>query len=101
MSTVELTDDPWSSFIDHLRDRTSTTSRSQAEGFSTELWNSTAASGLFGIFAAEGIGSSGMRAAIDRIRELGRTSPDRGLTFSAVTQMASTCLLYTSDAADE
>ena len=31
-----------------------------------------------------------MRAAIDRIRELGRTSPDRGLTFSAVTQMAST-----------
>lgn len=90
MSTVELTDDPWSSFIDHLRDRTSTTSRSRAEGFSTELWNSTAASGLFGIFAAEGIGSSGMRAAIDRIRELGRTSPDRGLTFSAVTQMAST-----------
>ncbi|MDT0120962.1 MULTISPECIES: acyl-CoA dehydrogenase family protein [Kocuria] len=99
MSTTTLTDDPWSGFLDHLRDRTSATSRSRAEGFSTELWDATAASGLFSTLAAEGIGSSGMRAAIGRIRELGRTSPDRGLTFSAVTQLASTiyCLRAFSD----
>ncbi|RAF04446.1 acyl-CoA dehydrogenase, partial [Burkholderia multivorans] len=40
-----------------------------------------------------------MSTAINRVRELGRTSPDRGLTFSAVTQLASTiyCLRAFAD----
>ncbi|RAA69583.1 acyl-CoA dehydrogenase, partial [Burkholderia multivorans] len=63
------------------------------------MWNAAAASGLFSLLAAEGIGSTGLSTAINRVRELGRTSPDRGLTFSAVTQLASTiyCLRAFAD----
>ncbi|MEH0059762.1 acyl-CoA dehydrogenase family protein [Auritidibacter ignavus] len=89
MSTI-LTDDPWSGFLDHLRKYAPTAPPSQKAGFPTELWNAAATSGLFRTLATEGIGSTGMSAAINRVRELGRTSPDRGLTFSAVTQLAST-----------
>ncbi|PZP28636.1 MAG: acyl-CoA dehydrogenase [Kocuria rhizophila] len=89
MSTT-LTDDPWSGFLGCLRDRASTKSAAQPEGFSTDMWKAAAASGLFGVFTGQGIGSTGMQMAIHRVRELGRTSPDRGLTFSAVTQLAST-----------
>lgn len=98
MSTI-LTDDPWSSFLDHLREYTPTTPSSRQDGFPTGLWNAAAASGLFSLLAAEGIGSTGMSTAINRVRELGRTSPDRGLTFSAVTQLASTiyCLRAFAD----
>lgn len=90
MSTTTLTDDPWLGFLDHLRGRASAAPPSRAEGFSAELWDAMAASGLFSTLAVEGIGSGGMRAGIDRMRALGRTSPDRGLTFSAATQLAST-----------
>lgn len=98
MSTI-LTDDPWSGFLDHLRDRDPALANTRADGFSTDLWDAAATSGLFKILGNQGIGSTGIHAAIRQVRELGRTSPDRGLTFSAVTQLASTiyCLRAFAD----
>lgn len=98
MSTI-LTDDPWSGFLDHLRDRSPALANARPDGFPTDLWEAAATSGLFKILGDQGIGSTGISTAIHRIRALGRTSPDRGLTFSAVTQLASTiyCLRAFAD----
>lgn len=83
------TNDPWLRFLDQLRAHPTELASQQAE-FPSGLWKAIAESGLFDTFAVHGIGSAGMRTAIDRVRELGRISFDRGITFSAVTQLAST-----------
>lgn len=88
MTTV-LTESRWSGFIEHLK-QAGPTQHSSAAGLCTDLWAELAASGMFATFADAGTGGAGMTAAIQRIRDLGRNSPDRGLTFSAVTQLAST-----------
>lgn len=62
----------------------------QKNRWSTEAWEEVSAKGLFSIFADTGIGAEGMLAGIHKVRELGRANGDRGLTFSAVTQLAST-----------
>lgn len=96
---MTVSDDSWTGFLRHLGDQAPADLSPPSNGFRTELWDAAAASGLFSTFAAHGIGGAGMRAALDRVRELGRASPDRGLTFSAVTQLASTvyCLRAFAD----
>ncbi|WP_085369493.1 acyl-CoA dehydrogenase family protein [Leifsonia sp. NCR5] len=81
----------WPQYIETLRSaETHSTSLELEEGFSGDRWGALAASGLFSTLREHGTGADGMRAAISRIRDLGRSHPDRGLTFSAVTQLAST-----------
>ena len=81
---------PWTDFLQRLGERASEVANSGEEGLSDDLWRAAATSGLFRTFATYGIDGVGMQAAIDKCRELGRASADRGLTFSAVTQLAST-----------
>lgn len=94
--TATMTKNQWPSFIDHLPGTIADGSR---EEFNAELWEQLSASRVFETLADHGAGGVGLKTAIDRVRELGRTSPDRGLTFSAVTQLASTiyCLRAFAD----
>ncbi len=57
--------------------------------FSRDDWNELAGTGLFSVLSNTGQGDD-LIDAVSRLRELGRASSDRGLTFSAVTQLAST-----------
>lgn len=81
------TTDRWSAFIDDLEQARP---ESLSESFDAELWGALSASGLFESLSSNENQDGGLSTAIDRIRQLGRCSPDRGLTFSAVTQLAST-----------
>lgn len=81
------TTDRWSAFIEDLEQARP---ESFSEDFDAELWKALSASGLFESLSSRVNEDGGLGAAIDRIRQLGRSSPDRGLTFSAVTQLAST-----------
>lgn len=89
MTTI-LTRERWSGFTDQLREVDSARGTAAADGFSRERWTALASSGLLGTFAEAGIGSGGMNTAVARLRALGRINSDRGLTFSAATQLAST-----------
>lgn len=95
-----MTDNRWSGFIESLRDPDTGRSVPHHDGFSVDLWNQLSASAVFTALADAGAdGGAGLKTAIHCMRELGRTSPDRGLTFSAVTQLASTiyCLRTFAD----
>lgn len=95
-----MTDNRWSGFIESLRDPDTGGSVPHHDGFSVDLWNQLSASAVFTALADAGAdGGAGLKTAIHCMRELGRTSPDRGLTFSAVTQLASTiyCLRIFAD----
>lgn len=81
----------WEAFLDQ---RAAEPESSQGpQGFDRDYWDQLAATGFFSCFAdsakshAEALGE-----AVRHLRALGRVSPDRGLTFSAVTQLASTIL---------
>ncbi|MFY1673574.1 acyl-CoA dehydrogenase family protein [Plantactinospora sp. WMMB334] len=63
-------------------------------GFCRDLWREVAETGLFAVLPGSAPGEC-MAEAVTRFRELGRVSPDRGLTFSAVTQLASTVFCLT------
>lgn len=94
--TAKMTKNQWSIFIDHLQ---RTTGDDHREDFNAEMWDQLSASRVFETLAYYGAAGVGLKTAIDRVRDLGRTSPDRGLTFSAVTQLASTiyCLRTFAD----
>lgn len=96
MTSVE-TQPRWSDFIDDLRH--SDQSQPPREGFPIDRWQELAASGVFSSLAHTETEHGDLSTAIDRMRELGRANPDRGLTFSAVTQLASTiyCLRAYAD----
>ncbi|WP_115789007.1 acyl-CoA dehydrogenase family protein [Arthrobacter silvisoli] len=96
-----ITEDRWSGFIKELSKPAHESERTQPGDFAAGLWEAASDSGVFATFAEAGTHATGMKAAISRMRELGRTSPDRGLTFSAVTQLASTiyCLRAFADKA--
>ncbi len=66
-----------------------------------QRWKELSASGIFQIFSEKGIGKDGVRAAVGQFREIGRTNDDRGLTFSAVTQLASTIYCLRAFAASD
>jgi alkylation response protein AidB-like acyl-CoA dehydrogenase len=80
-------DKRWRWFLAHLADADGRSGKQQE--FSHDLWAELAVTGVFSTLAdaAPEVATS---AAVTRLRELGRASPDRGLTFSAVTQLAST-----------
>ncbi|MFK3672340.1 acyl-CoA dehydrogenase family protein [Leifsonia aquatica] len=69
---------------------TSSPPREFATSFSHERWQELSDTGLFSSLSDQTVPGAGLPEAMRRVRELGRTSPDRGLTFSAVTQLAST-----------
>lgn len=85
-----MTENRWSDFIEHLRDSDTGEGGTRHDGFSIDRWKQLSASGVFTALAETKTCSAGLKTAIHHMRELGRTSPDRGLTFSAVTQLAST-----------
>ena len=59
--------------------------------FSPHSWRGLAETGVFEVFnTPNGTDSAGMKNAIHQMRRLGQENPDRGLSFSAVTQLAST-----------
>lgn len=61
------------------------------DGFiDTSKWKTLCESGLFKTLAEHGHHSNGIRKAMHEMRNLGLTSDDRGITFSAATQLAST-----------
>lgn len=74
----------WRRFLESLGDRDRS---ARVDGFSRELWSELADTGIFAIRPSN---AAGLVEAVTRFRELGQASPDRGLTFSAVTQVAST-----------
>lgn len=88
--TTTLTHDRWTGFVERLRETGSLGATPAREGFSPDRWADLSDSGLFSTLAEEGIGGGGMHSTIRRLRDLGRIGGDRGLTFSAVTQLAST-----------
>ncbi len=57
--------------------------------FPIDGWRHLADSGLFSVLSETESGG-GLVDAVARFRRIGRECPDRGLTFSAVTQLAST-----------
>jgi alkylation response protein AidB-like acyl-CoA dehydrogenase len=77
----------WRCFLEGLRAQERTTQA--RDSFSPALWKELAGTGLFEILTPAAPGGN-LPEAVTRLRELGRASPDRGLTFSAVTQLAST-----------
>lgn len=99
MTTV-LAESRWVEFIERLK-RTEHSQPDDGVGLPTGLWEELSASGVFATFARSGTGAVGMVEAIQHIRELGRNSPDRGLTFSAVTQLASTIYCLRAFGSDE
>lgn len=88
--TTTMTTSPWSGFIERLGATDAGDAADRGDGLAAELWEQLSESGVFTTFAQAETGSAGLKTAIGRMRELGRRSPDRGLTFSAVTQLAST-----------
>jgi alkylation response protein AidB-like acyl-CoA dehydrogenase len=90
VTTTTTTENRWARFIERLRYAGAGDPVPQGGGLSTGLWDQLSASGVFSTLADAETASQGIQTAIHRMRELGRTSPDRGLTFSAVTQLAST-----------
>lgn len=82
-----MTDDSWSQYLDWLSGQ----EPAEADGFPYESWKRLSASGLFEELGDLEVDPTlALRRAVSRIRELGRAGQDRGLTFSAVTQLAST-----------
>lgn len=86
-----MDEEQWSMFMKELRGLGEEEEPELRKGFSLDLWGRLSKSGLFASLSDMGRdGGAGLKTAVRRVRELGRTSPDRGLTFSAVTQLAST-----------
>lgn len=82
-----MTEERWRRFLETLRGQ-DRLARPDG-GFSRDLWVELAGTGLFAVLPGAAP-DKGLPEAVARFRELGRVSPDRGLTFSAVTQLAST-----------
>ncbi|BBZ06957.1 acyl-CoA dehydrogenase [Mycolicibacterium doricum] len=82
-----MEEERWRHLLKHLREQDR--AAGAREKFCPEVWRELAAAGLFGVLAPSAR-SHGLVEATTRLRELGQASPDRGLTFSAVTQLAST-----------
>lgn len=97
--TTTMTNTRWSGFVEVLRNTGTDDAAHRSDGLAFDLWTQLSESGVFATLADAETENSGLKTAIGRMRELGRTSPDRGLTFSAVTQLASTiyCLRTFAD----
>lgn len=97
--TTTMTNTRWSGFIEAFGATGSDDAEHRSDGLALDMWERLSESGVFATFAEADTEYAGLKTAIGRMRELGRTSPDRGLTFSAVTQLASTiyCLRAFAD----
>jgi alkylation response protein AidB-like acyl-CoA dehydrogenase len=94
-----MNDSQWSGFIEGLGGSGPGEDAPPRDEFSIQLWNQLSSTGVFKAFTDSADRSDGLKTAIRCMRELGRTGQDRGLTFSAVTQLASTifCLRNFAD----
>ncbi|MDJ0318680.1 acyl-CoA dehydrogenase family protein [Arthrobacter antibioticus] len=97
--TTTMTNTRWSGFIEAFGATGNDHAEHRSDGLAVDMWEQLSESGVFATFAEADTEHAGLKTAVSRMRELGRTSPDRGLTFSAVTQLASTiyCLRAFAD----
>lgn len=96
---MSVTETQWPKFVERVRASSTADEAASSGGFPADRWQQLSATGVFTAFKESGASGGGLATAVGRMRELGRSSPDRGLTFSAVTQLASTiyCLRAFAD----